>query len=75
MRKPPEDVVRVAAVICREYPRFTEWLNEWRQNELDTLPYLGNSNVCLGQGRCQVLTELCKLIQDAPDLAAQLRKG
>ena len=51
-----------------------EWITEWRQREIDQLPYVGPDAVHLAQGRCQVLTEIYKLVQNAPDMAAESRK-
>lgn len=66
--------LHLAASIARQFPAFTEHIKEWRQRELEQLPNVLNS-VAVAQGRCQVLTELYKLLKDSPELAAQLRKG
>lgn len=44
-------------------------------SELERLPSVGQQNVALAQGRCQVLAELYKLANESPDLAAQPRRG
>lgn len=75
MRKPSDEDIIMLSAISRQYPKFKEWLEEWRQAELGTLPYHSPTNVGIGQGRCQVLTEVCKLVTDAPELAAKLRRG
>jgi hypothetical protein len=49
------------------------WLTEWRQRELEQLPFVAPASVAVAQGRCQMLTELYRLVQDAPDVAAKLR--
>jgi hypothetical protein len=41
--------------------------------ELEQLPNVAQSAVGVAQGRCQVLTELCKLLQDSPELVAKSR--
>lgn len=43
--------------------------------ELEQLPNVAQPAVAVAQGRCQVLTELCKLLQDSPELAAKSRQG
>lgn len=67
--KPTADVIKALAVVARSHPIVVEYLTDWKTKELSQLPYaLGNSAV--SQGRCQVLTELVKLITESPDLAA-----
>jgi hypothetical protein len=41
--------------------------------ELEQLPNVTQPAVGVAQGRCQVLTELCKLLQDSPELVAKSR--
>ena len=65
-----EQIARMGA----QYPEFVLWLNEWRTRELDTLPVAAQNVVGVSQGRCQVLTELCKLVNTARDVSAQSRK-
>jgi hypothetical protein len=70
MIRPSPQVVKAFAVTVRQYPEVLEFLRDWRQHELEQLPFaLANST--LSQGRCQVLGELYKFVQDAPDLAAK----
>lgn len=75
MRQPSPDIIAMFGAISRQYPQFKEWLDEWRQTELSALPYHASTNIGIGQGRCQVLTEVCKLVTDAPELAAKSRRG
>ena len=44
-------------------------------SELERLPSVGAQSVTLAQGRCQILSELYKLVNESPDLAAQSRRG
>jgi hypothetical protein len=69
MRPTPQQIQMLARV-TRQYPEFVEWLDAVRTQELDSLPYVVN-NPALAQGRCQVLTEILKLVKDAPNLAAR----
>jgi hypothetical protein len=69
------EVVRALAVSVRQYPIILEWLGEWRTSELERLPNVGPQTVALAQGRCQVLSELHRLMTESPDLAAQPRRG
>jgi hypothetical protein len=68
-RPPPEVLVAIARASNMVLP----WLQEWRQRELEQLPFVSAASVAVAQGRCQMLTELCRLMQDAPDVAAKLR--
>jgi hypothetical protein len=72
MKRPSEEVVKQLANISRQYPLFVEWLAEWRQLELDHLPYATN-NAATVQGRCQVLSEMHKLVITSSELAAKSR--
>lgn len=72
MIRPDDDVI---LTLARNNHVLTRWLAEWRQQELDRLPNAGPQNVAVMQGRCQVLTEILKLVQDSPNLAAQPRNG
>lgn len=70
MIRPDPKIVKALAVCVRQYPELLEWVNNWRQHELEQLPNVSN-NVALAQGRCQVLSELAKLMNESPDLAAK----
>lgn len=75
MIQPSEDVQKTLQSLTRTHPRFVEWLGEWRQQEMTRLPYSSPGVVGVAQGRCQVLTELHKLIISTTDAAAQPKKG
>ena len=66
MVRPSPEAVEQWALISRMYPHAMEWLNSWRQQELEQLPN-AIGNAALSQGRCQVLNELYKLITESPD--------
>jgi hypothetical protein len=72
MIRPPDDVI---AALARGNHVLGKWLADWHAQELERLPYASPQNVAVMQGRCQVLTELRKLVQDSPNLAAQPRSG
>jgi hypothetical protein len=72
--RPTPELLQQWASISRSHPAIIEWITEWRQRELDQLPHVGSDAVHLAQGRCQVLTEIYKLVQNAPDMAAESRK-
>lgn len=74
MIRPSPDVVKSIAIMSRQYPDILEWLGEWQRHELERLPSV-TQNVALAQGRCQVLSELHKLVEQSPDLAAQPMRG
>jgi len=68
------EVIQALANSVRQYPVIIEWLGEWRMSELERLPSVGQ-NVTLAQGRCQVLGELHKLLNESPALAAKSHRG
>ena len=72
MKRPSEEVVHQIASMARQYPLFVEWLSEWRMHELEQIPYTTN-NAAVAQGRCQVLSELNKLVISSPELLAKSR--
>jgi|SanBayMetagenome_1026888.scaffolds.fasta_scaffold230480_2 hypothetical protein len=69
MRPTPQQLQTIARV-AKQHPEFVDWLTEIRSQELDSLPYVVN-NPQLTQGRCQMVTEIIKLLKDAPSLAAR----
>jgi hypothetical protein len=73
--RPDPELVKTINALGGHFPRFVEWLTAWRQYELERLPSASADTVAIMQGRCQVLTELCKLVQDAPELVAQSKRG
>ena len=66
MISPKPEVVKSIATVSRQYPEILEWLKEWRDHELQTLPSV-LQNTALAQGRCQVLSELHKVITESPE--------
>lgn len=70
MIKPEAHVIRQIASIATQHPDIVEWLEQWRQHELEQLPF-ASSNTSIYQGRCQVLTELNKFVKDAPSISAK----
>ena len=74
MIQPKPELVEMIARMASHYPEVSKWLNEWRQHELEQLPNVSTASVATAQGRCQVLTELCKLVNNSRDYAAQSRK-
>jgi hypothetical protein len=72
--RPSPQQIDAIAQIARHNKVFVEWLRDWRQRELEQLPNIAADKIHLTQGRCQVLTELYKLVHDAPELAAKSRE-
>ena len=70
MIRPTDEVVKAFAVTGRQYPQILTFLTEWKNHELEQLPYALNTSA-VSQGRCQVLAELVKLATNSPDLAAK----
>jgi hypothetical protein len=74
MIRPEPEMVEMIARMGAHYPEFTKWLESWRMHELEQLPNVAPNIVNTAQGRCQVLTELCKLVNRSRELSAQSRK-
>jgi len=43
--------------MARQFPEFAEFLDAWRQEELEAIPY-GKDSLDVKRGRVQTLTEL-----------------
>lgn len=71
MIRPDPQVVKAMAATVRQFPALLDWLREWEMAELRRLP-TAVDNTGIYQGRCQVLGELTKFANDAPNLAADL---
>ncbi len=74
MIQPDQKVLDQMARSIGMYPELALWFNEWKNRELERLPNVTRDAVGVAQGRCQVLTELCKLVNTARELSAQSRK-
>lgn len=74
MIRPEPELIQLIARMASHYPDIAQWLNDWRAHELEQLPMAGPTVVQTMQGRCQILTELCKLVNGSRDIAAQSRK-
>ena len=66
MIRPTPEVMKSLAVMSRQYPEILAWLTEWQTHELEKLPSV-LQNTALAQGRCQVLSELHKVITESPE--------
>lgn len=60
------------AQVAKVYPQVVEYLRAWELSELHKLPF-NTTNTAVAQGRCQVLGELIKTIEQAPDTADSLK--
>lgn len=69
MKQPDKSQLQAIANVAVHNPRFREWLREWYALELDRLPSV-TQNVAAAQGRCQVLAEIGRIIDQSPDMAA-----
>jgi hypothetical protein len=70
MIRPTPEVTKALAASVRQYPVIAKWLQEWRMHELEQLPNVAQ-NTALAQGRCQILSELTKYIEQSPEIAAK----
>jgi len=74
MIKPDEDVVRAFAHIAQNVPAAKAFIDEQYRTELERLP-VANGSTGIAQGRCQVLQELHRLLNDAPAIVADAHRG
>lgn len=74
MIRPEPEIVEQWARVAAHYPGLVEWLEAWRMHELEQLPNVAPNIVATAQGRCQILTELYKLVNQSRDMSAQSRK-
>ena len=74
MKQPDAQVIKGLDHIAQNVPAVTDWIIENADLELQRLPAAVN-NFAVQQGRCQVLQELKKAFEEAPDHAAQSRQG
>lgn len=51
------DQKHVLRQMARQFPEFVELVGQWRQDELEKLPY-AKDNLGVMQGRVQTLTEM-----------------
>ena len=70
MIQPDAQVLKGLAHISQNVPAVKDWLVACANVELDRLPQTVTSTA-VAQGRCQVLQELKRLLNEAPELAAQ----
>jgi hypothetical protein len=70
--KPDPRIIQQLASIATQHPDVVVWLEQWRQHELEQLPYATNSPA-LYQGRCQTLNELVKFVKESPTIMAKSR--
>lgn len=75
MINPDQKQVEALAYVCQNVPAVQAWLENWRAVELARLPNISTTTVAVAQGRCQVLGELCKALEDAPSMAANPNRG
>ncbi len=74
MIKPTEEEVRAFAHIAQNVPAAKAFINKQYHTELERLP-VANGSTGIAQGRCQVLQEFSKLLNDSPEIVADARKG
>lgn len=70
MIQPTDNIWKALANTVRQYPELQSWFEAWQKGELERLPYAGQ-NSATQSGRCQVLMELVKLLNSAPDVVAK----
>lgn len=68
MKRPDYKQYDEMAKVAIHNRHFVEWLDTWRQEELEALP-TRKEDVGIHQGRCLVLSELVKALKEAPEKA------
>lgn len=69
MIRPNPEVLKTLDQLSRNR-EFRDWVSAWRSYELERLPNIPADTVQLAQGRCQVLTEIYKLLHDTKNPTA-----
>ena len=69
MIRPTPEVTKAIAIMSRQYPEVLKWLEEWRGHELEQLPSV-LQNTALAQGRCQILSEITKLVKESTEIVS-----
>ena len=72
IRPTPDDLVSLAST-AKQQRRFVDFLQRCRDDELESLPKQ-MVNVAVMQGRCQILQELCKLLNESSAMEATMRQ-
>jgi hypothetical protein len=70
MLKPEHRVWQQLAHLSTTQTDLKDYLESWYMHELHQLPRALTATA-LSQGRCQVLAELCRLFEEAPDVIRQ----
>ena len=65
MIKVDQRTMKSMQLIARQFPEFTDFLEQWKKAELEQLPDVV-SNTGVAQGRCKVLKELTDTFSKAP---------
>ena len=68
--RPSSEVIEDASLVAKNNKRLVNFIREWKERECAELP-LRTDNVAVCQGRCQVLMELVKFLEEAPDIVAK----
>ena len=62
MIPPGKDTQRAFEHVSQNVPRVEAFLKGWYERELSALPRIPHLNQALASGRCQVLKEICDLL-------------
>lgn len=68
MKRPDDQALKSLAMMVRAQPEILDWVRSWRDHELGRLPHVVNTPA-IAQGRCQVLIELCEIMEQSPEHA------
>lgn len=69
--RPTKEQIEDAAKVAKYNVKLVEFLTDWKEREFAELPMKKIEHVAVGQGRCQVLDELLKFIETAPETVAK----
>ena len=58
MKQIPPPYKQSFETLARQYPELGDFLRQWRQEELEKIPYGVGTNLDVLRGRVQTLTEL-----------------
>jgi len=72
MKRPDQKAVQDMVGIVARHQHFVQWVQTWCNAELAQLPLVVH-NIQQAQGRCQVLREICDVLDKAPDMGVSTR--
>lgn len=75
MPRPNKEELEQVASIAQQRIVFVDWLKKWKAEEAERLMKANQESFAVVQGRCQVLSELLELLDEAPNSPILQKRG